>query len=136
MFAGRNQKKRSDRAIYEPYTKDKKTIFLNPIAYWKDKTVWDYIHKFNLPYCSLYDEGFERIGCVMCPLAGEQQMELEAKRWPKYYNAYLRAINRGLNRAKERGRKSLVSGLTAEETMRWWIHAEKSSCGEQCQLFG
>jgi hypothetical protein len=24
----------------------------------------------------------------------------------------------------------------AEDTMRWWIYAEKSACAEQCQLFG
>lgn len=128
--------KRSNRNLYEPYTKDKKTIFLNPIVSWKDKTVWDYIRLNNLPYCSLYDEGFERLGCIMCPLAGGEHMASEAKRWPKFYNAYMRAIGRGLERAKERGRKSLVSGLTPEETMRWWIYAEKSPCSEQCQLFG
>ena len=129
-------KKRSNRNIYEPYTKDKKTIFLNPIVNWKDKTVWDYIRSNNLPYCSLYDKGFERLGCIMCPLAGSAQMEREAKYWPKFYNAYKRAITRGLERAKERGRKSLVSGLTPEDTMRWWIYGEKAPCAEQCQLFG
>lgn len=129
-------KKRSDRNLYEPYMKDKKTIYFNPIVKWKDKTVWDYIALNNLNYCSLYDEGFERLGCVMCPLAGGQQMEKEAKRWPLFYRAYLKAIERGLNRAKERGRTPLVSGLTAEETMRWWIYAEKSACVDQCQLFG
>ena len=129
-------KKRSERNLYEPYTKDKKTIFLNPIVDWKDNTVWNYIGANNIQACCLYEEGFERIGCVMCPLAGGKQMEKEAKRWPKYYNAYQRAVARGLERAKERGRASLVSGLTAEDTMRWWIYAEKSPCSEQCQLFG
>ena len=129
-------KKRSERNLYEPYTKDKKTIFLNPIVDWKDNTVWNYIGANNIQACCLYEEGFERIGCVMCPLAGGKQMEKEAKRWPKYYMAYQRAVARGLERAKERGRASLVSGLTAEDTMRWWIYAEKSPCSEQCQLFG
>jgi phosphoadenosine phosphosulfate reductase len=128
--------KRSNRKLYEPDSRNKNTTYLNPIVEWKDKTVWDYIHKNNLKYCSLYDEGFERLGCIMCPLAGEEQMVKESKRWPLFYNAYLRAIGRGLVRAKERGRKSMVSGLTAEETMRWWIHAEKSACAEQCLLLG
>ena len=129
-------RKRSDRPLYHMDTRNKNTAYLNPIVDWKDKTVWDYIHKHNLQYCSLYDEGFDRIGCIMCPLQGSKQMERERERWPKFYNAYLGAIRRGLERAKERGRKSLVSGLTAEDTMRWWIYAEKSPCGEQCQLFG
>jgi len=130
--------KRSTRQIYERFNKDTsgKTHFLNPIIDWKEKTVWDFIHQNNLKYCSLYDEGFKRIGCIMCPLTGSVQMEKEAKRWPLFYNAYMRAIGRGLIRAKERGRKSTVSGLNAEETMRWWIYGEKAACAEQCQLFG
>jgi len=63
-------------------------------------------------------------------------MAKEAARWPLFYRAYLNAIRRGLIRAKKRGRLSTVSGGTAEETMRWWIYAEKSACAEQCQLFG
>jgi phosphoadenosine phosphosulfate reductase len=130
--------KRSTRQIYEPYRKDKtgKTFFLNPIIDWKTKTVWDYIHKNNLKYCSLYDEGFDRIGCIMCPLQSSDQMEKEGKKWPKYYKAYESAIRRGLKRANERGRIPKLSGLTAEDTMRWWIYAEKTACAEQCQLFG
>ena len=72
----------------------------------------------------------------MCPLTGSVQMEKEAKRWPLFYNAYIRAIGRGLIRAKEKGRKSTVSGLTPEETMRWWIYGDKAACSEQCMLFG
>lgn len=128
--------KRSNRKLYEPDSRNKKTVYLNPIVDWKDKTVWDYIHQNNLKYCSLYDEGFDRIGCIMCPLQGADQMEKEAKRWPKFYKAYESAIRRGLQRAQERGRMSIVSGLTAEDTMRWWIYAEKSACAEQCMLFG
>jgi phosphoadenosine phosphosulfate reductase len=128
--------KRASRIIYDVDTRDKNTHYLNPIVDWKTKTVWDYVRQNNLKYCSLYDEGFDRIGCVMCPLQGAKQMEKEAKRFPKFYNAYLRAIDRGLKRAKERGRSSSVSGLTAEDTMRWWIYGEKTICSEQCQLFG
>lgn len=128
--------KRRNRSLYDTDTRHKDTHYLNIIVDWKDKTVWDYIYTNNLPYCSLYDEGFDRLGCIMCPLQGSEQMEREAKRWPKFYNAYLRAIERGLLRAKSRGRVSLVSGLTAEDTMRWWIYAEKAPCAEQCQLFG
>lgn len=128
--------KRSNRLVYEADTRDKTTHYLNPIVDWKTKSVWDYIHANNLPYCSLYDEGFDRIGCIMCPLQGAEQMEKEAKRWPKFYRAYQRAVERGVKKAMERGRVPKVSGLTGEEIMRWWIYAEKSACAEQCQLFG
>ena len=129
-------KKRSARKLYEEDYNHKGTFYLNPIINWKEETIWQYIRQNNLKYCSLYDEGFKRIGCIMCPLMGEDQMLKEAKRWPKFYNAYLHAIGIGLNRAKARGKKSLVSGLTAEDTMRWWIYSEQMPCAEQCQLLG
>ncbi len=127
---------RSKRKLFDKDERFKDTFYLNPIFDWKEKTVWDYIHHNNLKYCSLYDEGFKRIGCIMCPLQDSAQMEKEAMRWPKFYNAYLHAIRKGLTKAKERGRHSKVSGGTAEETMRWWMYSEKSACAEQCSLFG
>jgi len=48
----------------------------------------------NLPYCSLYDEGKTRIGCIMCPMQGSKGMLIDAERYPKYYRAYLRAIGK------------------------------------------
>ena len=42
-------------------------IIYKPIFYWKEWEIWDHIERYNLPYCSLYDEGFARIGCVICP---------------------------------------------------------------------
>jgi len=48
-------------------------LYSNPLSIWTDVDVWDYIHKFNVPYAPLYDltddEGnklFERNGCYVC----------------------------------------------------------------------
>ena len=37
-----------------------------PIAFWLRKDVDDYLKKFNLPYCSIYDKGEEHTGCIFC----------------------------------------------------------------------
>lgn len=42
---------------------------LNPVLDWTDDEVWQFIHTHIRTYCSLYDEGFTRIGCIGCPLA-------------------------------------------------------------------
>lgn len=42
---------------------------LNPIIDWTEDEVWNFIRKYHLPYCCLYDQGFCRIGCIGCPLA-------------------------------------------------------------------
>jgi len=48
-------------------------LYSNPLSIWNDVDVWDYIHKFNVPYAPLYDltddDGkklFERNGCYTC----------------------------------------------------------------------
>lgn len=33
-----------------------------PILDWSYSDIWEYIDKFNLPYCSLYEEGYTSIG--------------------------------------------------------------------------
>ncbi len=38
-----------------------------PIFFWEMWAVCDFIQKYSLPYPSLYDKGFKRIGCQVCP---------------------------------------------------------------------
>ena len=57
-------------------------FYLCPIFDWADADVWEYLNFKNLPHCSLYDEGFRRIGCICCPLA-PTSMKAQAARWPK-----------------------------------------------------
>jgi len=37
-----------------------------PLAFWKESDIWEYIHKYNLPYSSIYDKGYSRTGCMFC----------------------------------------------------------------------
>lgn len=57
---------------------------ISPILYWTEADVWNYIRKYNLPYCCLYDEGFKRLGCIGCPMGGAKGMALDFAKWPKY----------------------------------------------------
>lgn len=59
------------------------SAYVCPIIDWKTEDVWEYLHSKGLPHCSLYDEGWTRIGCVCCPLATPAKMQREAERWPK-----------------------------------------------------
>lgn len=54
----------------------RKKTTLNPIVDWTDEDVWNFLNEVaKVPHCSLYDDGFERLGCVGCPLAGRESME-------------------------------------------------------------
>ena len=55
--------------------KDRVTV--SPILEWSDNDVWNFIHKYNVPYCTLYDEGFKRLGCLFCPMSRERERERE-----------------------------------------------------------
>jgi phosphoadenosine phosphosulfate reductase len=62
-----------------------------PIFHWKEWHVWEFIDHFGLPYPSLYDEGFERIGCVICPFimgGNAAKLERHKKRWPGMYRVF------------------------------------------------
>lgn len=82
-----------ERRMVEQCYRTRKTL-VNPIVDWEDDDVWGYIRDRHLPYCSLYDEGFTRLGCIGCPLAGSKQMKADFARWPKYQELYIRAFDR------------------------------------------
>lgn len=71
-----------------------------PIFDWTTAEVWEYLDGQGLPHCSLYDEGFRRIGCVCCPLA-TQHMRGDAERWPKtaamLYAGHLKNWQKAIN---------------------------------------
>jgi len=93
--------------------------FLHPIIDWTTDDVWQYIRVNILPVCSLYSEGYKRIGCVMCPMAGAEGMKRDMARWPKIAEAYKRAFGRCVD-------KRIADGFptdwrTGQEMFDWWI---------------
>lgn len=92
---------------------------LNPIIDWTDSEVWEFIKLRNIRYCSLYDEGFTRLGCVGCPMSGPNGMRRDFERWPKYKENYIRAFNRMNKVRKENELHTYFE--TGEEVFEWWI---------------
>mgnify|MGYP001157901593 FL=1 len=39
---------------------------LNPLADWTERDVWTHLHKHNIPYNPLHDQGYPSIGCTHC----------------------------------------------------------------------
>lgn len=44
----------------------KKEPISTPMAFWTHDDVWEYIHRFNVPYSRIYDMGYNRTGCFAC----------------------------------------------------------------------
>jgi len=82
------------RHLWKLVQHDKKTNgkILCPIVYWTEDDVWEFHRLEKLPYCSLYDEGFKRLGCVGCPLGGPIAQAREFARWPRYEENWKRAF--------------------------------------------
>lgn len=72
--------------------KGKDKIMLNPILDWADSDVWDFLNFYNIPHCELYDMGYKRIGCIMCPMASKSNLIRDRKNFPGVERAYKRAI--------------------------------------------
>ena len=68
-----------NRRMVEQCYRTQKTM-LNPIIDWTDDDVWRFLNENNIPHCSLYDEGYARLGCIGCPLSGRKNMERDFER--------------------------------------------------------
>ena len=80
-----------------------KGFILNPIIDWTTDEVWEFIHRFNIPYCELYDQGFKRLGCIGCPMATPKEKKRAFERYPKFKEAYIRAFDRMIQHQIEGG---------------------------------
>lgn len=111
-----------------------------PIVHWSDQEVWDYIHLNQIPYCSLYDEGWKRLGCVGCPMAGKHRYT-EFARWPgfekiwkltakKIYESRIGKVNR-------LGVPYFINKWPAwQGYWNWWINDENSPDEDEQQCLG
>lgn len=108
-----------NRRLVDSCYKSRKTL-INPIIEWTDEEVWEFIHKYNVPYCSLYDKGYKRLGCIGCPIGGKAEEELDF--YVKYKEAYIRAFDRMVAERKKKGLPT--EWENGAEVMDWWLHGE------------
>lgn len=96
---------------------------INIIYHWSEAEVWEFIGCNMIEYCSLYDEGFSRLGCVACPLGGPKKMMKEFARWPAYRRAYIKCFERMIVERQRRGIPCWWR--TGEDVMDWWLYGTK-----------
>ncbi len=106
------------RRLFENCTiKAKRTC--NPIIDWTDEDVWNYIHSEHILVNPIYHMGFERVGCVGCPMASTRMRLKAFSIWPKYKQNYLAAFERMIRVRQEKGLKPVHS--SAEDVYHWWM---------------
>jgi phosphoadenosine phosphosulfate reductase len=109
--------KRSKRKMNEVCYNDPSKKFLHAVIDWSDTDVWEFLKSNNVRYCKLYDQGYKRLGCVLCPLKGQNERVRDLNRYPRIAEAYKRAIIRAYD-SRERPSKGIKSG---EDMFNWWV---------------
>ena len=94
---------------------------VNPIIDWTTEDVLDFCKSEKVNLCPLYAEGWHRVGCVGCPMAGKKRY-MEFARYPTYKKAYIAAFDRMI---EERKRRDMMKGFTIGDTgvdiFHWWM---------------
>ena len=109
--------------------KENKDIMVNPIIDWTFSDIWQYIQLNNIPYNPLYDMGYDRVGCIGCPMASYKQKCKQFRDFPSYKTNYIKAFDRLLEKRRENGNPLIFKNgkecLTGEELFSWWIEEDK-----------
>lgn len=90
-------------------------FILSPIADWKQSDVWNFIREYIGHWCELYDQGFERIGCLFCPNATPKTKQIQLRRYPRFRYAYEKAIQKCIDYGNYKGFND------ASDVFDWWI---------------
>ncbi len=122
---------RSKRGMVEGCTKGHKS-YVHPIIDWSSDDVWQYHRERGLPHCELYDEGYHRIGCVLCPMNRNTERDIE--RWPRLAANYRRACEKAYQRRLERGDEMMWT--SGEDMFNWWISNQRGNTdSDQMSMF-
>ena len=71
----------------------KDSILVSPIFEWSESDVWYFLNDvLGVPHCELYDQGYTRIGCIMCPMSQYKHKLRELKDFPHVKRGWIRAI--------------------------------------------
>lgn len=97
----------------------KNKMVVNPIIDWKDSDIWEFIHSEHIETCDLYKCGYDRVGCIGCPIAGNKRYK-EFADFSKHKQSYIRAFERMLDARKEKG--LVTQWKTGEDVFRWWMN--------------
>ena len=73
----------------------KDSILVSPIIDWTEADVWEFLNKVcEIPHCELYDKGYRRIGCILCPMASYKQKKKECRDFPYVKEKWIDAIKK------------------------------------------
>lgn len=106
---------------------------VNPIIDWSDREIWDYISAEHIKTNSLYACGWNRVGCLGCPMAGRKGRLWQFAQYPAYEKLYKIAFQRLIDFRKATGMEILPIHKNAETYFLWWM--EDKNLDGQIDMF-
>lgn len=94
-------------------------IAFNIVVDWDDDAVKDYIDGEHIDCNPLYQCGFNRVGCIGCPMVNKKRA-FEFARYPKYRDLYISAFDKMLEIRKSEGKGS-YSWNNGVDVFHWWM---------------
>jgi phosphoadenosine phosphosulfate reductase len=95
---------------------------VNPLIDWADRDIWDFIRYERITVNPLYSCGWQRVGCIGCPLATRKKRLWEFDQYPEYANLYRTAFKKMLEVRKSRGKDDTCSNWeTGNGVFLWWM---------------
>jgi phosphoadenosine phosphosulfate reductase len=85
-FDGIRRSESNRRRIYERLSGNKKALrqlVFRPILEWSSLAVWLYIFAYKIPYNPVYEKGYARVGCIVCPFSSDFDDLLTRKFYPE-----------------------------------------------------
>lgn len=110
-------------------------FFVNPIAYWSAAYLWDYIDGERLETNPLYKEGFNRVGCMCCPMASTCDRKRELARYPKYEKRFIRLADDIMQIRNAQGLPNKFNFKTGAEYFDMWLNNTTLTASEEESLF-
>lgn len=95
-------------------------VMINPIIDWTDDDVWDFLRYYGCESNPLYRCGYNRIGCIGCPMAGEHRI-VEFNNYPKYKNLYTMAFDRMVKKNNDDLIQNRMNWKNGDDVMKWWL---------------
>lgn len=70
----------------------KDSILVSPIIDWTARDVWDFLNGMEIPHCELYDMGYTRIGCILCPMSSRKSKIRDMQLFPHVKEKWIKTI--------------------------------------------
>lgn len=120
LVLGIRREESARRKTYNRWESRPHQTAVYPIFNWNEADVWEYIEWRKLPYCSLYDEGWGRLGCVPCPFRSPGLHVIGKRQWPGIYRAFENTVTKWFWNRAWQGRT--MNNDTPEAFLEEWYH--------------